>query len=215
MLQNLHIKNIALIDELEVNFEEGLNILTGETGAGKSIILGAVTTALGGRTGKEMLREGAEYGLVELLFEITKPQTRMALESMEIPMPEENVLIISRRIYPNHTVNKVNDEMVTVGKLKEIAGLLIDIHSQHEHQSLLKKSNHLNILDRFGHDKIDECKKNMEQSYTVYAALRDELKSSELDEETRKRQMDFALFEIREIEAADLQPEEEIGRAHV
>ena len=209
MLQNLHIKNMALIDELEVNFEEGLNILTGETGAGKSIILGAVTTALGGRTGKEMLREGAEYGLVELLFEITKPQTRMALESMEIPMPEENVLIISRRIYPNRTVNKVNDEMVTVGKLKEIAGLLIDIHSQHEHQSLLKKSNHLNILDRFGHDKIDECKKNMEQSYTVYAALRDELKSSELDEETRKRQMDFALFEIREIEAAELQPEEE------
>lgn len=209
MLQNLHIKNMALIDELEVNFEEGLNILTGETGAGKSIILGAVTTALGGRTGKEMLREGAEYGLVELLFEITKPQTRMALEAMEIPMPEENVLIISRRIYPNRTVNKVNDEMVTVGKLKEIAGLLIDIHSQHEHQSLLKKSNHLNILDRFGHDKIDECKKNMEQSYTVYAALRDELKSSELDEETRKRQMDFALFEIREIEAADLQPEEE------
>lgn len=209
MLQNLHIKNMALIDELEVNFEEGLNILTGETGAGKSIILGAVTTALGGRTGKEMLREGAEYGLVELLFEITKPQTRMALESMEIPMSEENVLIISRRIYPNRTVNKVNDEMVTVGKLKEIAGLLIDIHSQHEHQSLLKKSNHLNILDRFGHDKIDECKKNMEQSYTVYAALRDELKSSELDEETRKRQMDFALFEIREIEAADLQPEEE------
>lgn len=138
MLQNLHIKNMALIDELEVNFEEGLNILTGETGAGKSIILGAVTTALGGRTGKEMLREGAEYGLVELLFEITKPQTRMALESMEIPMPEENVLIISRRIYPNRTVNKVNDEMVTVGKLKEIAGLLIDIHSQHEHQSLLK-----------------------------------------------------------------------------
>ena len=114
MLQNLHIKNMALIDELEVNFEEGLNILTGETGAGKSIILGAVTTALGGRTGKEMLREGAEYGLVELLFEITKPQTRMALESMEIPMPEENVLIISRRIYPNRTVNKVNEDRKSV-----------------------------------------------------------------------------------------------------
>lgn len=209
MLRNLHIKNMALIDEIEVSFEEGLNILTGETGAGKSIILGAVTTALGGRTGKEMLREDAEYGLVELVFDISKPQICMLLKEMEIPMYEDSTLIISRRIYPNRTVNRINDETVTIAKLKEIAGLLIDIHSQHEHQSLLKKSNHLHILDRFGHDTIETPKKTMEQHYRTYAGLCDELKNSALDEETRKRQMDFALFEIREIEEANLQAEEE------
>ena len=141
MLQNLHIKNMALIDEIEVNFEDGLNILTGETGAGKSILLGAVNIALGGATGKELLREDAEYGLVELLFDIRKPQTRDALMKMDLPLLDDDSLIISRRIYPNRVVNKINGEMVTVYKLKETAGILLDIHSQHEHQSLLKKSN--------------------------------------------------------------------------
>lgn len=209
MLRNLHIKNMALIDEIEVNFEEGLNILTGETGAGKSIILGAVNIALGGRTGKEMLREGAEYGLVELLFEINTPETKAALTQIDISLSEDNVLIISRRIFPNRVVNKVNDEMVTVSKLKEIAGILIDIHSQQEHQSLLKKSNHLNILDRFGHDKIETIKKLVRGDYDVYAKRKEELDAMQMDEETRKRQISFLKFEIQEIEEAALQPEEE------
>lgn len=209
MLRNLHIKNMALIDEIEVNFEEGLNILTGETGAGKSIILGAVNIALGGRTGKEMLREGAEYGLVELLFEINTPETKEALTQIDISLSEDNVLIISRRIYPNRVVNKVNDEMVTVSKLKEIAGVLIDIHSQQEHQSLLKKSNHLNILDRFGHDKIETIKKLVRGDYEVYVKQKKELDAMQMDEETRNRQISFLKFEIQEIEEAALQPEEE------
>ncbi|MDE7366366.1 MAG: AAA family ATPase, partial [Lachnospiraceae bacterium] len=123
MLQNLHIKNMALIDEIDIDFTEGLNILTGETGAGKSIILGAVNIALGGRTGKEMLREHAEYGLVELMFDIRQESSRLALEALDIPLAEDSTLIISRRIYPNRVVNKVNDELVTVSKLKEIAGI--------------------------------------------------------------------------------------------
>lgn len=209
MLRNLHIKNMALIDEIEVSFEEGLNILTGETGAGKSIILGAVNIALGGRTGKEMVREGAEYGLVELLFEINEPSSIQLLQQMDVEMSDEQVLIISRRIYPNRVVNKVNDEMVTVAKLKEIAGVLLDIHSQHEHQSLLKKANHLNILDRFGHDTIEEKKKQVRLDYESYAKQKAELEAMQMDEETRKRQMDFMQFEIQEIEAANLQPEEE------
>lgn len=209
MLRNLHIKNMALIDEIEVSFEEGLNILTGETGAGKSIILGAINIALGGRTGKEMLRDDAEYGLVELLFEIQHPQSKAALKAMEIPLSEEDELIISRRIYPNRVVNKVNDEMVTVSKLKEIAAVLLDIHSQHEHQSLLKKANHLHILDRFGHDIIENTKRLVQQDYETYVKWKEELDAKQMDEETRKRQMDFARFEIQEIEAAALEPEEE------
>lgn len=209
MLQNLHIKNMALIDEIDIDFAEGLNILTGETGAGKSIILGAINIAMGGRTGKEMLREHAEYGLVELMFDIRQDISRSALEALDIPLSEDSVLIISRRIYPNRVVNKVNDELVTVSKLKEIAGILIDIHSQHEHQSLLKKGNHLHILDRFGHDTIEEKKKMVHQDYEAYAKLKGELEAGELDEETRKRQMDFVRFEIQEIQAAALEPGEE------
>lgn len=209
MLRNLHIKNMALIDEIEVNFEEGLNILTGETGAGKSILLGAVTIALGGRTGKEMLREGAEYGLVELLFEINHPETKKAIAALDIALSEDDVLIISRKIYPNRVVNKLNDEMVTVSKLKEIAGILLDIHSQQEHQSLLKKANHLHILDRFGNDTIQEWKQEVAKNYETYRALKKELESTFLDEETRKRQLDFAKYEIKEIQDAKLRPEEE------
>lgn len=209
MLRNLHIKNMALIDEIDIDFEEGLNILTGETGAGKSIILGAINIALGGRTGKEMLREEAEYGLVELLFEIRHPQTREALAELEIPLGEDSVLIISRRIYPNRVMNKVNDELVTVSKLKEIAGILLDIHSQHEHQSLLKKGNHLYILDRFGHDILEEQKQLVQRDYEEYANRKKELEAEQLDEEARKRQMDFAKFEIHEIEEAALEPGEE------
>lgn len=209
MLRNVHIKNMALIDELEVSFEEGLNIMTGETGAGKSIILGSITTALGGRTGKEMLRDGAEYGLVELLFEIDHDETLAALQELELPLSEERVLIISRRIYPNRTVNRINDETVTVSRLREVAGLLIDIHSQHEHQSLLKKANHLTILDRFAHDRIAEVKELVQQQYDTYSRCKAQLSSMEMDEETRKRQMDFIAYEIREIEEANLQPEEE------
>lgn len=209
MLRNLHIKNMALIDEIEVNFEEGLNILTGETGAGKSIILGAVTIALGGRTGKEMLREGAEYGLVELLFEINHPETKKAIAEMDISLSEDDVLIISRKIYPNRVVNKLNDEMVTVSKLKEIAGILLDIHSQQEHQSLLKKANHLHILDRFGKDTIQEWKQRVAKDYENYRSMKHELESTSLDEETRKRQFDFAKYEIKEIQDAKLHPEEE------
>lgn len=209
MLRNLHIKNMALIDEIEVDFEEGLNVLTGETGAGKSILLGAVTIALGGRTGKEMLREGAEYGFVELLFEIKDAETKKAIAALDISLPEDDVLIISRKIYPNRVVNKLNDEMVTVGKLKEIAGVLIDIHSQQEHQSLLKKSNHLHILDRFGKDSIQEWKQKTTENYNAYCIYKKELDTQSVDEETRKRKLDFANYEVREIQEANLKPDEE------
>lgn len=208
MLRNLHVKNIALIDEIEVNFEAGLNILTGETGAGKSIILGAIVLALGGKAAKELLREGTDSGLVELLFEIESLETRKALEETGITT-EDGALIVSRRIYPNRVVNRVNDETVTVSKLREIAGILIDIHSQHEHQSLLKKANHLHILDRFGHDTIEEKKKQVQKEYMEYIEAKEKLEAMNLDEEGRKRQMDFAAFEIQEITTACLQEGEE------
>lgn len=146
MLQNLHVKNLALIDEVEVDFGPGLNILTGETGAGKSIILGSVNLALGGRYNADMLRKGARFGLVELMFSIENQELIRQLEEMDI-FPEDGMLILSRKLMEGRSVSKINGETVTMGVLRDVASLLIDIHEQHEHQRLLNKRNHLTFLD--------------------------------------------------------------------
>ena len=135
MLQNLHVKNLALIDESEVDFEEGLNILSGETGAGKSIIIGSINLALGGKVSKEMLRDPEKTALVELIFSVTEKQ-KMLLEQLEVEIEDDEV-ILSRKITGGRGVSKINGESVPVSKVKEIASVLIDIHGQHEHQSLL------------------------------------------------------------------------------
>ena len=145
MLQNLHVKNLALIDEVEVDFGPGLNILTGETGAGKSIILGSVNLALGGRYNADMLRKGARFGLVELMFSIENQELIRQLEEMDI-FPEDGMLILSRKLMEGRSVSKINGETVTMGVLRDVASLLIDIHEQHEHQRLLNKRNHLTLL---------------------------------------------------------------------
>lgn len=138
MLQNLHVKNLALIDEAEVDFERGLNILTGETGAGKSIILGSVNLALGGRYSADILRKGASYGLVELVFTITSEAQERALQKLDV-YPEDGAVILSRKLMEGRSTSRINGETVPAAKLKEIASVLIDIHGQHEHQSLLYK----------------------------------------------------------------------------
>ena len=139
MLLSLHVKNLALIEEEEVNFSEGLNILTGETGAGKSILLGSMNLALGEKVPKEMLREGADMAFVELVFHVDDERTLQQLAEMEIE-PEDGDVILSRKITPQRTVAKINGESVPGSKLKEVAGVLIDIHGQHENQSLLNIS---------------------------------------------------------------------------
>ena len=148
MLQNLHVKNLALIDEIEVEFCQGLNILSGETGAGKSIILGSVNLALGGRYSRDILRKGAQYGLVELTFAPENQGLLEKLKELDI-FPEDGVIVLSRRLMDGRSASRINGETVTMAKLKEVAGILIDIHGQHEHQSLLYKKNQLQILDAF------------------------------------------------------------------
>ena len=149
MLQNLHVKNLALIEETEVEFGRGLNILTGETGAGKSLLLGSINLALGAKFDKEMLRKDAESALVELQFSIEDENVRNKLAQMELDADCDSV-IISRKMQPGKSVCKINGEMVTAKQVKELAEELLDIHGQHEHQSLLKKAKHLEILDEFG-----------------------------------------------------------------
>ena len=193
MLLSLSVKNLALVDRAEVEFKEGLNIITGETGAGKSIIIGSINLALGGKVSKDIIRSGAEYALVELVFEIDNDYQRQQLEKMDI-FPEDNQLIISRKITPGRSISKINGETVTVSNLKEVAGIVIDIHGQHEHQSLLNKHKHFEILDEFAKNELCKPKAEMAKLYRKYSALKSKLDSLDFDEKVEKYDQHIVLY---------------------
>lgn len=208
MLQNLHVKNLALIDEAEVEFQPGLNILTGETGAGKSIILGSINLALGGKYSKEMLRKGASFGLVELAFSIEKEEQLQAFHEMDI-YPEDGNILLSRKLMEGRSISRINGETVSMNKLKQVAEILIDIHGQHEHQSLLYKKNHLTILDAFSKGVIDDLKETVRETYQEYKQKKEELAQATLNEAERAKEMDFLAFEVTQIREANLKPGED------
>ncbi len=208
MLQSLYVKNLVLIDEAEVDFGEGLNILTGETGAGKSIIIGSINLALGAKADKDLIRTGAEYALVELVFTVDQPQQLAAIQALELPV-EDGQVILQRRIMPNRNVCKVCGETVTARQLKQLAGILIDIHGQHEHQSLLQPAKQLEILDAYAGEKLLSHKEALKDIYGQYHKAMEELSHNEVDEETRKREAALAEFECQEIEEAALVPGED------
>lgn len=209
MLRNLHVKNLALIDEAEVDFTEGLNILSGETGAGKSIIIGSINLALGEKIPKEMLRTQDENALVELIFDIDSQEIRQKIEEMGI-LIEEDEIILSRRIVNGRSVAKINGESVPASKMKEVAALLIDIHGQHEHQSLLKKQKHLEILDDYAKEELASVKKDIVKNYQEYRSILKKLKEASGDESSRMRELSLLEYEIHEIEEAALTADEDI-----
>ncbi len=204
MLQSLHVKNLALMEETEVEFGPGLNILTGETGAGKSLLIGSVNLALGGKFEKEMLRKGAESALVELIFTEDSPRVRERLLQMELEPQEDGTLIISRKMQPGKSTCRINGETVTARQIKELAELLIDIHGQHEHQSLLHKKNHLEILDGYCGEELLQEAKEVEWLYRQCRELRRELEAETLDEAARAKEQALAEFEWQEIQQAKL-----------
>ena len=203
MLQNLHVKNLALINETEVEFKDGLNILSGETGAGKSIIIGSINLALGEKVQKEMLRDNADTALVELVFYVENPATLEAVRALGIEVEDETI-ILSRKITAGRAIARINGEAVSASKMKEAAALLIDIHGQHEHQSLLSKRKHLEILDLFAKDLLREQKQKLSVCYREYRKLLDELEQSDSDTEERARELSFLEYEVKEIEDANL-----------
>ena len=209
MLFHLHVKNLALIDSAEVEFGEGLNILTGETGAGKSVIIGSVNVALGAKASKELIRKGCDCAFVELVFSVTDEKKRRELEQLDIYPDEDGLLIISKKIMPARSISRINDETVTSARLREITGLLIDIHGQHEHQSLLYHARHLEILDEYGKHRLASLKQEVSEKYRLYLELNRKLSSFQTGEEERLREADFCRFEIEEIESAALKPGEE------
>ncbi|MGI5946055.1 MAG: DNA repair protein RecN [Lachnospiraceae bacterium] len=209
MLLELHVRNLALIEKADIEFTEGLNILTGETGAGKSIIIGSVNMALGGKTSRDSIRTGAENAYIELLFSVTDPRKIQALKALDAEPDEDGTLIISRKITPSRSTSRINDETVTSSRLKAITGLLLDIHGQHEHQSLLHKSKHLEILDAYLCEKTHQIKQKIGEEYLHYQGLKKKLEEFQLDKEGQLREADFCRFEIEEIEQANLKEGEE------
>ena len=208
MLQTLYVKNLALIDEVEVDFKQGLNILTGETGAGKSIIIDSISFALGEKVDKHMLREKDEAGYVELIFSQLSKSVVAQLRAMEIE-PEDDTVILSRKITGGRSVAKINGESVPASRLKEAAACLIDIHGQHEHQSLLHASKHLEFLDDYAGAELEEKKQLLAGAYKTYTACKKQLEDQCIDKEEQARELSLLEYEVAEIQAARLVPGED------
>ena len=211
MLYHLHVKNLALIDEIEIDFHDHLNLLTGETGAGKSIILGSINLALGAKASADMIRNGEEEALVELVFMVENQENIQKLKQLDVNIKEDGQVIISRKITEKRSICKINDETVTIGKLKEAASFLLDIHGQHEHQSLLKKEYHLEVLDRFAFSKDKTIKEQVALDMKQYEKCLMKWKELEQLKQERTRKMSFLEFEYKEIEEANLIPGEDIS----
>ena len=209
MLLNLHVKNLALIEEVDVDFEKGLIVLTGETGAGKSLILGSVNIALGNKASKDMIRKGTDYSLVELTFSVSETCAKQ-LKKYDIYMEEDNIITVTRKISEGRSISKINGETVNIKTLKNVMSLLIDIHGQHDHQSLLYTKNHLDILDKFAKDSIIEIKEMIKEEYSKYTKLIKKLEEFNIDEGQKAREIEFAEYEVNEIESANLKPEEDV-----
>jgi len=209
MLQNLHVKNLALIDEAEVELGKGLNIFTGETGAGKSLLLGSITLALGGKAPKDLLREDQDYTLVELQFFVEDKKIRKELEERGVYFEEPGQVLVSRKLSRGRSISKVNGETISAAELSKVTELLIDIHGQHEHQSLLHPSKHLAILDEYMGKNTLKLRNKVKDAYEAYKKSLTYAQTFQMEEEQRLREVSFLEFECQEIEEANLKEGEE------
>ena len=203
MLENLHVKNLALIRESEIDFGPAFNIMTGETGAGKSVVIGSIALALGDRAGEKVIRDGAEYALIELTFHVDENEKKK-IKEMDLPEGDDGRVIIQRRIYKGRTVCRVNGENVTSHQLKGLSSILIDIYGQREHQTLLDTKSQKKVLDDYAGEELSSVTEKIRTIYKEYSDITEELSKDDQDADTRKRQADLARFEVDEIEQADL-----------
>jgi len=213
MLRELTIKNLALIEELRLEFEDGLNILTGETGAGKSIIIDAVNLILGVRSSAEMVRAEAESAQVEAVFELENhTELEEALAAWGIPVGGDRLLVVNREVQvAGRSRCRLNGQTVTVLTLSKVGAYLMDIHGQHEHQSLLSIEQHRKILDGFGGEELAAQSKKVARTYRLWEVVRQELNAFTVDEKEKRQRIDYLSFQLQEIEGARLQPGEEDG----
>jgi DNA repair protein RecN (Recombination protein N) len=208
MLLELHIRNIALVDDLCVEFSPGLNVLTGETGAGKSVIVGALLQVLGERADVRFIRQGADSALVEASFDCSRLRDLRDLLTARGVEVEDDIIVLRREVSMEGR-NKcyLNGQITTLAFLKEIGDHLVDIHSQNDHQSLLRKSSHLSFLD--GYAGFTPDRGRVEELYQKATALREELEQLSVDEKEKERTREVKAFYLKEIDGAELQPGEE------
>lgn len=214
MLLNVHIKNIALIDDANVNFTDNLNILTGETGAGKSIIMGALKIGMGDKLPKDIVREAGKEGFCQLLFLVDDEAVLEQIRQLGVEPTEDGEILITRRIVNSRTINTINDMAVTAARLREVSALLIDMHTQHQQQTLLKKNEHMKLLDKFGRAAIEPLKREVAQRHADYTELVDQMDKLSMDEAERSRRAEFLKYQIAEIESANVKAGEDEDIEH-
>lgn len=214
MLLNVHIKNIALIDDANVNFTDKLNILTGETGAGKSIIMGALKIGMGDKLPKDIVREAGKEGFCQLLFLVDDESVLEQIRQLGVEPTEDGEILITRRIVNSRTINTINDMAVTAARLREVSALLIDMHTQHQQQTLLKKNEHMKLLDKFGRAAIEPLKREVAQRHADYTELVDQMDKLSMDEAERSRRAEFLKYQIAEIESANVKAGEDEDIEH-
>lgn len=209
MLLGLHVKNLALIEEEEISFEDGLNILTGETGAGKSVLLGSVNLALGAKADKSLIRTGADFALVELLFCVDNERQREKLKAMDIEPDEDGTVLIKRKIYPGRTQCSVCGETVTTHELRELSELWIDVYGQRENQRLLRREAQLQVLDEYAGEKAVRLLTEVRTLYRDFRGKEETAAQEDLDPAARARETDLLTYEVNEIESAQLRKKED------
>lgn len=217
MLSRLIINNIALIESLDIELNPGFNVLTGETGAGKSIIIDSVNLILGERGGKELISTGKPKARVEAFFDVSSLSSASSgendlfalLEQLGIELMDDELIIVREITSAGKSLCRVNGEIVNLNTLKAITDLLVDVHGQHEHQSLLDAKRHISILDAFGGSALLEALDEVSSIHTEYKAVEKQLNSGFVSESERERRIDVLQYQINEIEAADPDPAEE------
>lgn len=210
MILEMYMKNCALIEESRLTINSGLNILTGETGAGKSIIIEALGLCLGEKYDRSFLRKGTDKGVCEILVSSKSPNLKEVLDKYDIDYDDDEI-IITRVIYSDgKSVARINGRTVKVSILKEVACTIVDLHSQHQNQVLLNKDTHIRFLDLFGEKDIQKLKANYKESYNEFNKIKKELNdlNENKDDMEIQREIDLIKFQINEIDAANLNPEE-------
>lgn len=203
MLSNLKIENIAVIKKAVIDFKDGFNVMTGETGAGKSIIIDSLNAVLGERTSRELIRTGCDFAEVTALFYDASDEVNSILNELDIPKEEDGAILVVRKMSPDgKNICKVNSVSVTVSMLKRLGKQLVNIHGQADNQTLLNEENHCSYIDRIAENEA--IFDRFSDSYKEYVALKNQLASLNIDEEQKLRRMDMLDYQIAEIEAANV-----------
>lgn len=208
MLESLSVKNFALIKEAHIDFKNKLNVLTGETGSGKSILIGSINLALGMRASKDLMRDEKEDTIVSIAFDISDKKIIDAIKELDVPI-EDGKVIIYRKITKDKNITKINDEPCTLNKVKEVTEKLIDIYGQHDGESLRKNAKHIEFLDDFIGEESVKKKEFISEAYDKLKKAKEKFDSFNLDERMRLREIDILKYEVEELENANLKEGEE------